>query len=96
MIAIPTPLVKRMPHVRPIVSAMGLAFNIKAIVENATPLGAAKTITAPVLNECTLPELLIGGKCVMLIGGIIATVGTGANPIILGSTISVGRSIIGN
>jgi hypothetical protein len=32
--------------------------DIKAIVENATPMGAAKIIGGRILNECTPPELL--------------------------------------
>ena len=55
MIAIPTSIVKRVPYVGPVVSSVGLAFDIKDIVEGATPIGAVKIIAGRVVNECTPP-----------------------------------------
>jgi len=57
-----------------------LAIDIKNIVETSTPIGAAKTIGGRLLKEYTPPELFIAGKCVMLIGGVISSVGSGATP----------------
>lgn len=94
MIAIPTSIVKRVPYVGPVVSGLGLALDLKDIVETATPVGAAKIIAGRLANECTPPELLIAGKCVMLAGGIVASVSTGGNPLVVGPTISALRSIV--
>lgn len=94
MIAIPTSIVKRMPYIGPVVSGVGLALDVKDIVETATPVGAAKIIAGRLINECTPPELLIAGKCVMLAGGIVASVATGGNPLVISGTVSVARSIV--
>lgn len=88
------PLVKKIPYVGPIFSTIGLAIDVKDIVESSTPMGAAKTIGGRFLNECTPPELLIAGKCVMLIGGVIASLGSGGNPLIVSGTLSAARSIV--
>lgn len=58
------------------------------------PVGAAKIIAGRLINECTPPELLIGGKCVMLAGGIVASVATGGNTLVVSGTISAARSIL--
>lgn len=94
MIAIPTSIVKRVPYVGPVVSGVGLALDVKDIVETATPVGAAKIIAGRLVNECTPPELLIAGKCVMLAGGIVASVATGGNPLVISGTVSAVRSIV--
>ena len=94
MVAIPRSIVKRVPYVGPAVSAAGLALDVKDIVETATPVGAAKIIGGRLVNECTPPELLIAGKCVMLVGGIVATVATGGNPLVISGTLSAARSIV--
>lgn len=96
MIAIPTSVVKRVLYIGPIISSIGLALDVKEIVDNATPVGAAKIITNHIMNEYTPPELLIANKCVMLAGGIIASVATGGNPLILSGTVSTARSILKN
>jgi hypothetical protein len=83
MIAIPTSIVKRVPYVGPVVSGVGLALDVKDIVETVTPVVAAKIIAGRLVNECTPPELLIAGKCVMLAGGIVASVATGGNPLVI-------------
>ena len=94
MIAIPTSIVKRVPYVGPVVSGVGLALDVKDIVETATPVGAAKIIAGRLVNECTPPELLIAGKCVMLAGGIVASVATSGNPLVISGTVSAARSIV--
>lgn len=94
MISIPTSIVKRVPYVGPVVSGIGLAIDVKDIVETTTPVGAAKIIAGRLVNECTPPELLFAGKCVMLTGGIIASVATGGNPLVVSGTVSAARSII--
>ena len=94
MFVIPKSVINKMPYVGPALSAVGLTLDVKKIVETATPVGAAKIIARRLVTECTPPELLIAGKCVMLVGGIIATVTTGGNPLVVGSTISVARSIV--
>lgn len=96
MIAIPKSVVKRVPYIGPIVSSVGLALDVKEIVENSTPIGAAKIIAGRIAKECTPPELLIAGKCVMLCGGIVASVSTCGNPLIVSGTLSAARSIIKN
>lgn len=68
--------------------------DIKDIVETSTPIGAIKTVGGRILKECTPPELFIAGKCLMLIGGMIASAGSGGNPLIVNGTISAARSII--
>jgi len=90
----PVSVVKRIPYVGPVISSVGLVLDVQEIVENASPAGAAKIIAGRVINECTPPELLIAGKCI--IGGIIASVYTGGNPLVLSSTISAARSVIRN
>ena len=62
MIAIPTSIVKRVPYVGPVVSGVGLALDVKAIVETATPVGAAKIIAGRLVNECTPPRIADRGK----------------------------------
>lgn len=87
-------IIKRTPLLGPVISSASLAYDVKEIVETATPVGAAKIIAGRLINECSPPELLIAGKCVMLVGGIVATVSTGGNPIVLSATLSAFRSII--
>ena len=83
-----------MPYAGPIFSALGLAVDVMEIIEVNTPAGATKVIVARLVNECTPPELLIAGKCVMLTGGIVATVATGGNPLVVSGTVSAARSIV--
>jgi hypothetical protein len=94
MFVIPKSVVKRVPYVGPVISGVGLALDVKEIVETATPIGAAKIIAGRFVTECTPPELLIAGKCVMLAGDIIATVATGGNPLVVSGTVSAARSIV--
>jgi len=93
MNAITTSIVKHVPYIGPVISMAGLALDVKEIIEIATPVGAAKIITGRLLKECTPPELLIGGKCVMLVGGIVASIATGGNPLVVTGVLSAARSI---
>ena len=88
------PVVKRLPYVGPVVNGIGLAMDVKDIVENGTPVGAAKTIGVRFLKSCTPPEIFFAGKCVMLVGGVVATISTGGNPIVVSGTLSAVRSIV--
>jgi len=90
----PTSLAKKVPYIGPVISGVGLILDVKDIVDNATPLGAAKIIGGCFVKECTPPELLIAGKCVMLAGGIVASVASAGNPLIVSGTVSAARSII--
>jgi len=94
MVVIPRSIVKRVPYVGPVLSGVGLALDVKDIVETTTPVGAAKIIAGRLVNECTPPELLIAGKYVMLAGGIVVTVATGGNPLVISDTVSAARSIV--
>ena len=55
------------------------------------PLGAEKSIGGDFLKKCTLLELLIAGKCIMLAIALVASAG---NPLILSGIVSATRSII--
>ena len=88
------PVVKRVPYVGPLVNGIDLAMDVKDIAENGTPLGAAKTIGVRFLKQCTPPEIFLAGKCVMLVGGVVATVSTGGNPLVVSGTLSAARSIV--
>ena len=94
MISIPKSVVKRVPYVGPVVSGVGLALDVKDIVDSATPVGAVKIIAGRLVTECTPPELLIAGKCVMFIGGVVASVSSGGNPLVISGTVSAARSIV--
>jgi len=94
MNAITTCIVKHVPYIGPVISMAGLALDVKEIIEIATLVGAAKIITGRLLNECTPPELLIGGKCVMLVGSVVASIATGGSLLVITRVISAARSII--
>ena len=94
MIGIPESVVRRVPYIGPVVTTAGLVMDVKNIVESSTPAGAAKMIGKRFLKECTPPEIFFAGKCIMLIGGVVASVVSAGNPIILSSTLSAARSII--
>ena len=59
MVVIPKSIIKRVPYVGPVISGVGLALDVKDIVEASTPVGAAKIIAGRFVHECTPPELLI-------------------------------------
>lgn len=87
-------VVKRTPYVGPVIQGVGIALDAKEILENSTPGGAAKIIAGRFIKECTPPEIFIAGKCVMLIGGVVASFSTGGNPLIVSGTMSAARSIL--
>ena len=94
MIEILISIVKRVPYVGPVVSGVRLVLDVEEIVETFTPIGASKIIARRLVNECTPPELLIAGKYMMLAGGIVASVVTGGNPLVVSGTLSAARSIV--
>ena len=47
MFVIPKSVVKRVPYVGPAISGVGLALDVKEIVETTTPVGAAKNAHRP-------------------------------------------------
>ena len=83
-----------MPYVGPAISRVGLALDVKEIIETATPVDAVKFVVGRFVTECTPPELLIADKCMMLAGSIVATVATGGNPMVVSRTVSTARSIV--
>lgn len=66
----------------------------KEIVDSSTPLGATKLIASRFLTECTPPEIFIIGKCVIFLGGVIASVSIVENPLVVSGIMSTARSII--
>lgn len=43
---------KRLPLVGPVISGVGLALDVKEIVESSTPMGAVKIIAGRFAKEC--------------------------------------------
>ena len=78
----------------PAIQGVGIALDAKEIIETSTPLGAVKIISGQFVKECTPPEMFIAGKCVMFVGGVIASFATGGNQVVVSGTMSVARSII--
>ena len=92
---ISTGVVSKLPCVGSAAQGVGIILDAKEIIDNSIPLlGAVKILGSRVAKVCVTPELYIRGKCVMLVGGVIATVSTVSNPIVLSSTMSAFRSII--
>ena len=85
---------KRAPYVGPVIQGVGLALDAREILENSTPLGAVKIISGRFIKQCTPPELFIAGKCLMFVGGMVASVSTGGNPLVVSGTVGAARSII--
>ena len=56
MVVIPVrSVMKKVPCIGPVVSGVGLALDVREIVENSTPMGAAKVIVGRFITECTPP-----------------------------------------
>ena len=89
-------VIKRVPYVGPVVQGVALALDAKEIVENSTPLGAAKIIGGRFLDSCLPPQIFIAGKCLFFVGGVITSIHTGGHPMVVSGTISAARSIIKN
>lgn len=94
MIAIPTLIIKRVFYVGPFVGVVGLTLYVKDIVENETPVGAAKIILGRAVKKCTPLELLVTSKCVMLAGGVIATFATKGNPLAISAILTAPRLVV--
>ena len=80
--------------ISPTIGVVGLALDLREIAEDATPLGVVKIVGNRLYDKCTPPELWLTGKCVMLAGGIVASVATGGNALIIGGTLSAFRAVI--
>lgn len=78
----------------PVIQGVGIALDAKEIIENSTPLGAAKIISGRFIKECSPPEIFIAEKCVMFLESVITSVSTGGNPLLVSGTMSAARSII--
>ena len=87
-------VIKRVPYIGPVVQGVGLAMDVKEIIETSTPLGASKIIAGRFIKECTPPEIFFAGKCIMTIGGVVASISTGGNPLLVSGTMSGIRSIV--
>lgn len=59
MITTPTSVIKRLPYVGPVVSSVGLALDVKEIVENATPVRCSKDYCRSCCTCLVLEVLLI-------------------------------------
>ncbi len=63
--------VKRIPYIGPLVSGVGLALDVKKVVEDATPMGAAKIIAGRFVKECTPPNYLLPVSVLWLLGALL-------------------------
>ena len=79
-------VIEKIPLIGPTVQIIGLGLDVKEIVQSSTPTGAAVTIGTRVLEACTAPLLFFGGKCVFALGGTIAAISTGGNPLVVMGT----------
>lgn len=66
----------------------------KDIVENSTLLGATKIIMSRFSKERTPRKIVFAGKYIMFVEGLIKSVSTGGNPLVVSGTMSAARSII--
>ena len=87
-------VIKRVPYVGPVIQGVGIALDAKEILEISTPVGASKIIAGRFIKECSPPSLFLSGKCIMFIGGLVASFSTGGNPLVVSGTMSAARSII--
>ena len=94
IVQITSKVIKRVLYVGPVIQGVEIALDTKEIIESSTPLGATKIIAGRSIKECTPPEIFIGGKCVMFLGGVVASVSTGRNLLVVSGTMSATRSII--
>jgi hypothetical protein len=94
MTTITSKVIKRVPYVGPVIQSVGLALDTKEIIESSTPLGATKIIAGRFVKQCLPPELFVAGKCIMFVGGVVASVSTGGHPLIISGVILAARSII--
>ena len=81
-------VIKYVPYVGPLIQGVGIALYTKEIIESYTPLGTVKIIASKFVKKCTTPEIFIAGNCVMLIGGMVASVSTTGNCLVVSKTMS--------
>ena len=87
-------VIKQVPYLGPVIQGIGIAIDTKEIIESSTPIGATKIIAGRFIKECTPPEIFLTGKCLMFLGGVVASVSTAGNPLVVSGTLSAARSII--
>ena len=75
-------VIEKLPYVGPVVQSVGLVFDANDIIQNVTsPMNATKIIVKRFGKECLPPSVYLSGKCIMLVGGLIASCGS-PNPLI--------------
>lgn len=87
-------VIKRVPYVGPVIQGVGIALDTRQVIESSTSLGAVKIIAGRFVKECSSSEIFIAGKCVMFVGGLVASVSTVGNLLVVSGTMSAARSII--
>ena len=89
IIQITSKLIKRVPYLRPIIQGIEINLDAKKIIESSTPLGATKIVTGRFFKDYTPSEILLAGKCLIPLGGVIASVGTTGNLLVVSRTMSM-------
>lgn len=92
IIQITSKLIKRVLYLGPVIQGIEIALDAKKIIESSTQIGVTKTISGRFLKDCTPSEILIAGKCLMLLGGVVGSVNTTGNPLVVSGTMSATRS----
>jgi len=70
-------VIQRASYIGPVIQSVSVGMDAQEISGNFRPLGAAKMIGGRVIKFCTPPALFLVGKCLRLVGGVIASVSTG-------------------
>jgi len=70
-------VIQRASYVGPVIQSVSVGMDAQEISGNFRPLGAAKVIGGRVMKCFTPPALFLVGKCLRLVGGVIASVSTG-------------------
>lgn len=63
-------------------------------MNDSTIIVGLKKIALQILKDCTPPEVYMSGKYVMFISGLIASVSTGGNLLVIEDTLLAAHSII--
>ena len=87
-------VIDNVPFIGPTIQTDGLALDVKEIIDSSTPIGAAKQIGKRALKACTPPLLYYGGTCVFAVGGLIASISSGGNPLVVTATLGAVRSVV--
>ncbi len=57
--SITSQVMKKAPYIGPIFQGVGVAMDLGEILEDSTPLGAAKIVASRLAKECTPPEIFL-------------------------------------